>query len=79
MKLPLSFKVPNYVFSGLQHDSSSRNIGDIYNNEKMLVNLTKSHPPDETKFHLATWGLNIYDGACWEVSLWLLNDNHATR
>ena len=34
---------------------------DVYNNEKMKT----------------TWGLNIYDAACWEISLWLLNDNHS--
>jgi hypothetical protein len=36
--------------------------GDIHNNEKMLT----------------TWGLNIYDGACWEIALWLLQDSKAS-
>lgn len=33
--------------------------GDTYNNEKILT----------------TWGLNIYDGACWEIALSLLKNN----
>jgi hypothetical protein len=35
---------------------------DINNNEKMIT----------------TWGLNIYDGACWEIALWLLKDNNSS-
>lgn len=36
--------------------------GDIDNDEKMLT----------------TWGLNIYDGACWEIALWLLKDSQSS-
>ncbi|CAH6418170.1 Hypothetical protein HVR_LOCUS45 [uncultured virus] len=36
--------------------------------------------PGDTQNHekiSTTWGLNIYDGACWEIALWLLYDSHA--
>jgi len=34
-------------------------------------------PNNEEKI-LTTWGLNIYDGACWEIALWLLKDSNAS-
>lgn len=33
---------------------------------------------DNTEKMVTTWGLNIYDGACWEIALWLLKDSNAS-
>lgn len=43
--------------------------------------VAKNHPftedPKNNEKILVTWGLNIYDGACWEIALWLLKDTNA--